>query len=301
MNTKLRIDGCEAILIAGPTASGKSKLALELAASRNGEIINADSMQVYDVLQVLTARPSEAEMGGVAHHLYGHVPPGAEYSTGAWLAQAERSVADVRARGRLPILVGGTGLYFRAITGGLSDMPTIPPGVRAAWRARLEDDGVEALHAELSRRDPAMGARLKVADRQRILRALEVIDATGKSILAFQGRGAPAVIVPERAERIVILPDRAVLNARIGERFSRMVAGGALEEVRRLMALGLTASSPAMKAIGVSQLREVIEGRWTQAQAIEKATIATRQYAKRQMTWFRNQLDDGWIREAGSV
>lgn len=146
-----------------------------------------------------------------------------------------------------------------------------------------------------------MGARLKVADRQRILRALEVVDATGQSILTFQGKGGPAVIDPERSERIVILPDRAVLNARIADRFARMVAEGAMDEVRKLLALGLPDSSPAMKAIGVSQLREVLEGRMTEAEAIEKATIATRQYAKRQMTWFRNQLDAGWIARDGAV
>ena len=270
-------------------------MALELAAAHNGEIINTDSMQVYGVLQLLTARPSPAEMEGIAHHLYGHVEPGSDYSTGVWLADAERAVADVQARGKLPVLVGGTGLYFRAITGGLSDMPVVPAEMRALWRARLEEDGVESLHAELTRRDPAMGARLKVADRQRILRALEVVDATGQSILTYQGKGGPAVIDPDRAARIVILPDRAVLNARISDRFASMVAKGAMEEVRQLLALGLADSSPAMKAIGVSQLSQVIDGRMSEAEAIEKASIATRQYAKRQMTWFRNQLDGGWI------
>ena len=285
-----------AILITGPTASGKSALAVELAKRHGGAVINADSMQVYDTLRVLTARPSEEEMDGVPHHLYGHVPAGAAYSTGAWLRDVTALLPALRAAGQLPVFVGGTGLYFMALTGGLSDMPDIPEALREELRARLLEEGPDALFAELAEADPAMAARLNRQDGQRIVRALEVVKATGRSIADFQGRTGPRVIDAEEARKIVVLPDRAVLHARINGRFEKMLQQGADDEVRALLALGLAAEAPVMKAIGVSQIAAMLKGEMTREEVLEKGAAATRQYAKRQMTWFRNQMDDSWQR-----
>ncbi|WP_190237401.1 tRNA (adenosine(37)-N6)-dimethylallyltransferase MiaA [Rhizobium sp. R635] len=287
-----------AILITGPTASGKSALAVELAKRHNGAVINADSMQVYDTLRVLTARPSEEEMQGVPHHLYGHVPAGAAYSTGAWLRDVTALLPQLRAAGQLPVFVGGTGLYFKALTGGLSDMPDIPEALRDELRTRLVEEGPEALYAELSQADPAMAASLNRQDGQRIVRALEVMKATGQSIVDFQGRSGPVVIDADEARKIVVLPDRAVLHARINGRFEKMLQQGAEDEVRALLALNLPAEAPVMKAIGVSQVAAMLKGEMTREDVLEKGAAATRQYAKRQMTWFRNQMDESWERLA---
>ncbi|MBY3588890.1 tRNA (adenosine(37)-N6)-dimethylallyltransferase MiaA [Rhizobium bangladeshense] len=285
-----------AILITGPTASGKSALAVELAKRHGGAVVNADSMQVYDTLRVLTARPSEEEMQGVTHHLYGHVPAGAGYSTGAWLHDVSTLLPALRAAGQLPVFVGGTGLYFKALTGGLSDMPDIPKVLREELRTRLVDEGPDALYAELSDVDPAMAACLNRQDGQRIVRALEVIKATGRSIADFQGRSGPVVIDANEARKIVVLPDRAVLHARINGRFEKMLQQGAEDEVRALLALGLSSEAPVMKAIGVSQIAAMLKGEMTRDDVLEKGAAATRQYAKRQMTWFRNQMDESWER-----
>ncbi len=285
-----------AILITGPTASGKSALAVELAKRHGGAVVNADSMQVYDTLRVLTARPSEEEMQGVTHHLYGHVPAGAGYSTGAWLHDVSMLLPALRAAGQLPVFVGGTGLYFKALTGGLSDMPDIPKALREELRTRLVDGGPDALYAELSDVDPAMAACLNRQDGQRIVRALEVIKATGRSIADFQGRSGPVVIDANEARKIVVLPDRAVLHARINGRFEKMLQQGAEDEVRALLALGLSSEAPVMKAIGVSQIAAMLKGEMTRDDVLEKGAAATRQYAKRQMTWFRNQMDESWER-----
>ena len=286
----------DAILITGPTASGKSALAVRLAAEHGGVVINADSMQVYDTLSILTARPQPADMAGIEHRLYGHVPAGAAYSTGDWLREATTVVAELREREKLPVFVGGTGLYFRALTGGLSDMPAIPEEVRERMRGRLADEGAEALHRELTRRDPETAARLMPGDGQRIVRALEVLEATGRSIGFFQSATGPAVIAPERAEKIVVLPDRAALAARIDRRFGQMLETGAVEEVKALLALNLSPAMPVMKAIGVPQIAAMLAGEMSAAEVIERGAVATRQYAKRQMTWFRNQLDESWSR-----
>ncbi|MBX4905946.1 tRNA (adenosine(37)-N6)-dimethylallyltransferase MiaA [Rhizobium bangladeshense] len=285
-----------AILITGPTASGKSALAVELAKRHGGAVINADSMQVYDTLRVLTARPSAEEMQGVPHHLYGHVPAGAGYSTGAWLRNVSALLPALRAAGQLPVFVGGTGLYFKALTGGLSDMPDIPETLREELRTRLVEEGPDALYAQLSDVDPVMAASLNRQDGQRIVRALEVIKATGRSIADFQGRSGPVVIDADEALKIVVLPDRAVLHARINGRFEKMLQQGAEDEVKALLALGLPAEAPVMKAIGVSQIAAMLKGEMTRDEMLEKGAAATRQYAKRQMTWFRNQMDESWQR-----
>ncbi|ARO30880.1 tRNA delta(2)-isopentenylpyrophosphate transferase [Rhizobium sp. NXC14] len=285
-----------AILITGPTASGKSALAVELAKRHDGAVVNADSMQVYDTLRVLTARPSEEEMQGVPHHLYGHVPPGAGYSTGAWLRDVSALLPALRAAGQLPVFVGGTGLYFKALTGGLSEMPDIPEVLREDLRTRLVEEGPDALYVELCEADPAMAASLNRQDGQRIVRALEVIKATGRSIADFQVRSGPVVIDADEARKIVVLPDRAVLHARINGRFEKMLQQGAEDEVKALLALDLPAEAPVMKAIGVSQIAAMLKGEMTRDEVLEKGAAATRQYAKRQMTWFRNQMDESWER-----
>ncbi|WEX86304.1 tRNA (adenosine(37)-N6)-dimethylallyltransferase MiaA [Sinorhizobium garamanticum] len=289
----------DAILITGPTASGKSALAVELARRHGGVVINADSMQVYDTLKILTARPDEAEMGGIEHFLYGHVPAGQAYSTGAWLREAEALVQQLREEGRLPVFVGGTGLYFKALTGGLSDMPEIPATIRDPLRARLKEEGAEALHAELAARDPQTAMQLRPGDGQRIVRALEVIEATGKPIHLFQQSRGPMIIDPDKAQKIVVLPDRALLHSRIDRRFETMLERGAVDEVRALLALDLSPDMPVMKAIGVQQIAAMLRGEIGEAEVIATGAAATRQYSKRQMTWFRNQLDESWQRIEG--
>ncbi|WP_312362783.1 tRNA (adenosine(37)-N6)-dimethylallyltransferase MiaA [Ensifer sp.] len=301
MDNNLETD-TDAILITGPTASGKSALAVELARRHGGVVINADSMQVYDTLRVLTARPDAADMGGVEHCLYGHVPAGDAYSTGAWLREAQALVGKLRESGRLPVFVGGTGLYFKALTGGLADMPEVPADIRERLRERLKTEGPEGLHAVLAAQDPQTAEALKPGDGQRIVRALEVVEATGQSIRVYQQKNGPEIINPNRARKLVVLPDRKVLHDRINRRFGLMLAGGAIDEVRALTALNLDPAMPVMKAIGVSQIAALLRGEITQAEVIETGSAATRQYAKRQMTWFRNQLDDSWQRvESGAA
>ena len=284
----------DAILIAGPTASGKSRLAVRLAQRHDGVVVNADSMQVYDALSVVTARPAPADMDGIEHLLYGHRPAGQPYSTGEWLREAEGVLSNLRARGKLPVIVGGTGLYFEALLGGLATMPDIPAEIRGRRRQQLHDKGAAALHEELSHRDPATAARLSVADGQRIARALEVIDATGASITALQAEKGAPLVAPQRARRILLMPDRARLAEQIVRRFRLMVDAGAVEEVRGLIPRELDPALPVMKAIGVRELADVLAGRSDIETAIERASAATRRYAKRQMTWFRNRFGAGW-------
>ncbi len=272
---------------------------MRLAQAHGGVVVNADSMQVYDTLSILTARPQPDEMGGVEHRLYGHVPAGQAYSSGAWLQQAAEVVQDLRGQGRLPVFVGGTGLYFKALTGGLSDMPAIPAAVREALRARLAEAGPQALHAELASRDPQTAGAIRPTDGQRILRALEILDVSGRSIRDFQSAAGPAIVDAAKALKLVVLPERSLLHARIDRRFAQMLRSGALDEVRALLALGLSADMPVMKAIGVPQIASLLAGAMSEAEAIERGAAATRQYAKRQMTWFRNQMDDSWIRTDG--
>jgi len=282
------------VLIAGPTASGKSALALALAERIGGIVVNADSMQVYRDLRMITARPTPAEEARVPHRLYGHVDAAVNYSVGQYVADAAGALDEARRSGKPAIFVGGTGLYFKALTAGLAAVPPIPADIRAAVRARLEQGGAAALHAELQRRDPRAAARLNVNDRTRIARALEVFAATGRSILDWQSEGMPALLDPA-TPRVFIAPDRATLYARIDTRFDAMLAAGALDEVRKLAARKLDPLLPAMKAHGVPWLIRHLAGEITLDEAARRAKLDTRHYAKRQFTWFRHQLGD-WPR-----
>jgi tRNA dimethylallyltransferase len=287
------------VLIAGPTASGKSALALALAEKLGGVVINADSMQVYGGLRIITARPTPAEEARVPHRLYGHVDAAETYSVGRWLADASAALAEAQRLRGLPILAGGTGLYFKALTHGLSAVPPIPAAIRTAVRARLETQGAAALYAELARRDPRSAERVRPADRARIVRALEVLEATGRSLADWHRDGMPAPVDPARATRIFLSPDRAELARRIDARFDAMLAAGALEEVRALEARRLDPASPVLKAHGVPWLRRVLAGEMTLAEAAAEAKRDTRRYTKRQFTWFRHQLADwSWVAPA---
>ncbi|TPI10105.1 tRNA (adenosine(37)-N6)-dimethylallyltransferase MiaA [Mesorhizobium sp. B4-1-3] len=285
-----------AILIAGPTASGKSALALDLAERNGGVIVNTDSMQGYSVLDVLTARPSAAEMARAPHFLYGHVHPSTAYSTGAWLRDVTKLIDDDVLSGRPVVFVGGTGLYFRALAEGISDMPDIPAAVRERWRYELKEQGAERLHRLLMHEDSAMAMQLRPTDGQRIVRALEVLDASGRSILEWQAARGRPLIDRDSSRFLVIEPDRQQLVLRIEARFDQMLDKGALDEVRQLIALDLDPDLPAMKAIGVRELQAATAGQSSFPEAIERAKIATRQYAKRQSTWFRHQLGSEWRR-----
>jgi tRNA dimethylallyltransferase len=286
----------EAVLIAGPTASGKSALALELAQKTGGVVINADSVQVYRDLRVITARPTPEEEARVAHRLYGHVDAGVNFSAGAWVADAGRVLAEARAQNRLPIFVGGTGLYFKALTRGLSAVPPIPPEIRDGVRTRLERDGVEALHAELSRRDPASAERLKPRDRARVARAVEVVEATGRSLTDWHREGLPPLLPRGQFRALFLEPERDALYARIDARFDAMLKAGALGEVAKLAARKLDPLLPAMKAHGVPALIRHIRGELALQQAAAIGRADTRHYAKRQFTWFRHQLPEfEWV------
>ena len=290
------------ILIAGPTASGKSALALTLAEQRGGTIINADSMQVYRDLRIITARPSPDEERRAPHRLYGHVDAAENYSVGRWCTETAAELATAKADNRTAIIVGGTGLYFNALTRGLAAVPPIPKEIRDTVRARLATDGVAALHAELQSRDPAAAARLMPGDRARVTRALEVVLATGRSLLAWHEAGNPARLDPSRAAKIFLMPDRDELLRRIDARFDAMIAAGAIAEVRALAARRLNPDLPATKAHGVPWLIRHLNGEITLAEAVEGAKRDTRQYTKRQATWFRNQLPDfAWVEPQGAL
>lgn len=289
----------EAILIAGPTASGKSAAALTLAERHRGTIINADSMQVYGELAVLTARPGPADEARAPHRLYGMVPAREAYSVGRWLEDAGAALAEARRAGRLPILVGGTGLYFKALLEGFSQVPDIPDDIRAHWRNATPALGPQGLYRELLARDPAMALRLKPTDPQRIVRALEVVEATGVSLAEWQGSGAAPLLSPEAAVKLVVAPEREAVYAAIDARFDRMIETGALEEVRTLAGLGLDPGLPAMRAHGVRELQAYLGGTPGFEEAVAKAKTTIRHYAKRQMTWARRFMADWeWVPDA---
>ncbi|QGZ34192.1 tRNA (adenosine(37)-N6)-dimethylallyltransferase MiaA [Stappia indica] len=281
-------------LIAGPTASGKSALALDLAERDGAWVVNADSMQVYADLDVLTARPSPADLARAPHRLYGHVDAAEPWSVARWLEDIGKVLDEARDAGRPLVIVGGTGLYFRALAGGLSAVPPIPEDIRARLRAEATDAPAGALHRRLAEADPLVAARLEPGDTQRILRALEVIEATGRSLAYWQQQQGPVLVGPEAA-RVVLAPPRPWLHERIARRFRMMVEAGAVDEARRLLARKIDPDLPAMKAIGVRDLGPLPASLDGLDQAIEKATAETRRYAKRQETFFRGQLGD-WPR-----
>ncbi len=284
------------ILIAGPTASGKSALALRLAETLGGTIVNADSMQVYRDLRIVTARPTPEEEARVPHRLYGHVDAAVNYSTGQWCRDAATVLAEASAQGRSVIFVGGTGLYFKALTTGLAAVPAIPAEIRGQVRDRLKNEGVAPLYAELMERDPATAHRLMPLDRSRISRALEVVLATGRSLSDWHSEAMPPPVDPASAIKVFITCERAELVRRIETRFAAMLAAGALEEVRRLAERGLDPALPAMKAHGVPWLIRHLRGEITLEGAAAGSIMDTRRYAKRQLTWFRNQMDDwAWV------
>jgi tRNA dimethylallyltransferase len=286
-----------AILIAGPTASGKSALALTLAEKLNGVIVNADSMQVYRDLRVITARPAPEDEARVPHRLYGHVDAAENYSTGRWLKDVAATLEDIRAGGKLPILVGGTGLYFTALSTGLAAVPPIPDDIRDEVRGRLAREGVAPLRAELEQLDPKTAARLRVNDRNRISRALEVVKATGRSLTDWHSEGMPPVLDASRVAKVFLETERTALVSRIEARFDAMLKAGALDEVRALAARNLDPTLPAMKAHGVPRLIRHLRGEIGLNEAAEGAKMDTRRYARRQLTWFRNQLSDWpWAR-----
>ncbi|MDO9383214.1 MAG: tRNA (adenosine(37)-N6)-dimethylallyltransferase MiaA [Hyphomicrobiaceae bacterium] len=279
-----------AILIAGPTASGKSALALRLAEEAGGSIINADSMQVYCELRILTARPSPDDEARLPHLLYGHVPAAEAYSAGRYAREAAAAIAEVRHAGRRPIIVGGTGLYFRALLQGLSPIPEVQADVRAHWRAEAQRLEPEALHALLAGRDPEMAARLHPTDPQRVTRALEVLDGTGHSLRYWQAQPGVPVLDEQDTIRLVVMPDRDELYRRCDARFAQMMTQGAMAEVASLAALRLEPGLPAMRALGVSALMQLLAGELTNEAATQAGSAETRQYAKRQLTWLRSNM-----------
>lgn len=281
------------ILIAGPTASGKSALALTLARALDGVVINTDSMQVYADLRILTARPSPEEEAAAPHRLYGSVDGAVNYSVGRWLADATGILAETRAEGRVPIFVGGTGLYFKALIAGLSAIPPVPEAVRAGLRAECADRPAPDLHAVLAERDPEAAAGIQPNDRQRIMRALEVLQATGRSIVRFRDAREPGPLTGEPVVRLFLAPERDVLRTRIDARFDAMMQAGALDEIARLAARDLDPALPVMRAHGVPGLIAHLRGEVSRADAMARGKADTRAYAKRQFTWFRNVLP-GW-------
>ena len=281
-----------ALLIAGPTASGKSALALELARRFDAPILNADSMQVYRDLRVLTARPTPAEAGMAQHELFGFVDAAENFSVGRWLAAATAILASAKR----VIFVGGSGLYFKALTQGLSPMPPVAEEIRAALRMRAQAMTSADLHAELKARDPQTASRLRSGDRQRVLRALEVIDASGRPWASFHGPRAAPLLAPGEWAGLFLAPDRAALNGAIDQRFEIMLAQGALAEVAALAARKLDPALPAMRAHGAPALMAHLAGALSLAAAAAQAKLETRQYAKRQFTWARHQMRDfTWV------
>lgn len=292
------IGRARAVLIAGTTASGKSALALRLAeeAKAHGRlawVVNADSMQVYDALHILTARPDTAAQARVPHRLYGHVAAATRYSVGAWLRDAALVLKQADDAGATPLIVGGTGLYFKALTEGLAEIPPVPTAVLAAWRGRLADEGSAALHAVLKGRDPEGAALLKPSDGQRIVRALAVLDATERPLRDWQAREPSSPLLrPEDTVRFVVAPPRPVLHRRIDDRVDRMMTAGGPAEVEALLDRRLDPELPVMKAIGVRQVAAFLRNEATLEQAVADTKTETRRYAKRQATWLRHQMAD---------
>ena len=279
-----------ALLIAGPTASGKSAVALALARRLGGVVINADSMQVYSDLRILSARPSPGDEAGAPHWLYGHVDGAVNYSVGHWLADVGRKLHEAAAQDQTPILVGGTGLYFKALTQGLSPMPMVPEAVRDGVRRAAQGASAPELHEQLRALDPLMAAKLRPSDPQRILRALEVFAATGRSLASFQNQRSTPLLRAGGWRGVFLAPDRTALRATINGRFDVMMQEGALDEVRGLQMRGLDPALPVMRAHGVPHLMAYLAGALALDEAMTRSKDDTRAYARRQHTFARNQL-----------
>jgi tRNA dimethylallyltransferase len=280
-------------LIAGPTASGKSAIALELARRHDGVVINADASQVYADLRILSARPTEAEEAQAPHRLFGHVDGADAYSAARYAADARAAIEAAVAAGRLPILVGGTGLYVRTLLDGIAPVPEIDPGIRAEVRAMP----VAAAHDRLIALDPDAAARLHPGDTTRVARALEVKLSTGRTLTEWQGQRVGGIGSRIDLTAAVLLPDREWLIARCDARLAAMFDGGAIEEVVRLRLRMLDPALPVMRAIGVPEIAAMLDGTIGRTEALDRAMLATRQYAKRQYTWFRNQPPPEWKRQ----
>jgi tRNA dimethylallyltransferase len=285
-----------AVLIAGPTASGKSAVALALAERFNGAVINADSMQVYRDFRILTARPAPEEEARVPHLLYGHVDAAENYSVGRWTIDAGKALAEAENSGRLPIFVGGTGLYFKSLLKGLSDMPPVPAEIRTRVRNEAKDVSAPVLHARLAQHDLRMASVLRPTDRQRVLRAIEVFEATGRSLADWQQKPGRPLIDPGETLTVFLEIDRKILRERIDARFDRMLEDGALDEVKALAARNLDPALPALKAHGAPALSRYLLGEISREEASTSGKTDTRHYAKRQETWFRHQMKDWpWV------
>jgi tRNA dimethylallyltransferase len=278
------------VLIAGPTASGKSALAMAIAARDGGVIVNADALQVYDCWQVLTARPTDAETAQTPHRLYGHVGARTPYSTGRWLREVAAEIASIQGAGLRPIVVGGTGLNFTALTEGLADIPETPPDVRAQGNALMSRYGLQWFVEQLRAEDPGSLTRLDQNNPMRVQRAWEVLRATGRGIAAWHADTPPPILPLSDCVPVALTPAPDWLNRRIAQRFAAMLDQGAMEEVRRWMDAGFDNALPAAKAIGRAEITDWLSGQITRDTAIERGSIATRQYAKRQRTWIRNRF-----------
>ena len=291
------------VLIAGPTAGGKSRLALELARRHGGVVINADAMQVYRELRILTARPDSGEEALAPHRLYGFVGARDAYSAGLWRAHAAGEIARAHAAGKVAVVVGGTGLYFESLLKGLAAIPDVAPEVRAKWRKIASSEGAGEIRQHLESADPVMAARIARGDRQRAVRALEVLESTGRSLAWWQERDGSAGAGPAGAcLRLVVAPERAILHERIDARAGRMIEAGALDEVRVLLSIVPGGDRPVSKAIGVRELADVLDGACDLERALDAMRAATRRYAKRQLTWARRRMADwhwpGDVRDA---
>jgi tRNA dimethylallyltransferase len=281
-------------IIGGPTASGKSARAIDFAQQQNGVVINCDSLQIYDGLPILTAQPKETDKAGLPHLLYGHLHPNDLCSAGNWREMVEPIIHDVLAQGKTPVIVGGTGLYIKALTDGLSPMPDVPLEVREKAMALQKELGNPAFHAELMKRDPDMAARFHPFHTARLVRAWEVLEATGQSLSVWQKEARLAPPDDWEFEIEIIIPERSELRARCDQRFGMMLEAGALDEVEafaaRIESGELRPTVPLTKALGYRELLGYIRDETSKDEAIEKAQNRTKRYAKQQVTWFRNQL-----------
>lgn len=277
------------LLICGPTGAGKSAHALR-EAERGGVIINADASQIYQGWRVLTARPDEADEARAAHRLYGYLDPSVRHSVGDWLRDLAAELERAKAAGLRPVITGGTALYFDAATKGLAQIPQTPEALREEIAARYEAEGLAPLREELERRDPRTASRIDLQNQMRVIRAVEVLESTGRGLADWWDE-TPPPLLPE-AEKLLIMPDRETLYERIDRRFDQMISLGALDEARAMLARGLDPGLPAMKAVGAPELFAHIEGRISLEEAVSDAKRATRNYAKRQLTWMRNRMAD---------